>query len=172
MTTPQPDSEQLAEQMHNWYLEIVAQLAKSSYNPEAVKPYAELSEEQRHIDRYMADKVQAFIATTSREARTGRISNAQLGEQSEATKPLTFVVYRTEAKALKSEFEKDNYLDSDQVQFEGVEFWDGTVAIRWRTPTTSMSFWDSMESLKKVHIYAHPDYGTRVVWSDGRIEEL
>lgn len=94
------------------------------------------------------------------------------GLQPKDTMPLTFVVYRTEAKGLKPEFEQNNYLDSDQVQFEGVVFWDGTVAIRWRTPTTSMSFWESMEALKRVHIYAHPDYGTKIVYSNGKVEEL
>ncbi len=84
----------------------------------------------------------------------------------------TFIVYRTKAQALKSEVEKDNYNDSNEVQFEGVEFWDKTVAVRWHTETRSMSFWNSMEDLKKVHIYAHPDYGTRIEWSDGKIEEL
>jgi hypothetical protein len=29
-----------------------------------------------------------------------------------------------------------------------------------------------MEDLKKVHIYAHPDYGTRIEWSDGKIENI
>lgn len=84
----------------------------------------------------------------------------------------TFVVYRTEAKALKSEFEQDNYLDSDQIQFEGVEFSDGRCAIRWCTQVASVSFWDSYKDMCKVHIYAHPDYGTRVEWSDGEVEQL
>ena len=84
----------------------------------------------------------------------------------------TFIVFRTKAKDLKSELEKDNYNEPDQIQFEGVEFWDKTVAVRWHTETRSTSLWDNIESLKKVHIYAHPDYGTRVEWSDGLIEEL
>lgn len=84
----------------------------------------------------------------------------------------TFTVYRTQAKELKSEFEQDNYNEADQPQFEGVEFTDGYVVIRWLTPNKSSSFWDSMETLKKVHIYAHPDYGTRIEWSDGKIEVL
>lgn len=84
----------------------------------------------------------------------------------------TFTVYRTKAKELKDDLEKDNYNDSDMPQFEGVQFSDGRVVIRWLTPNKSSSFWDSMEMLKKVHIYAHPDYGTRVEWSDGKVEEL
>ena len=84
----------------------------------------------------------------------------------------TFIVYRTKAKEVVGETEKNNYNEPDKVQFEGVEFWDKTVAIRWCTETRSISFWNSVEDLKKVHIYAHPDYGTRVEWSDGNIENL
>lgn len=84
----------------------------------------------------------------------------------------TFTVYRTKAKALKTDFEQDNYNEGDMPQFEGVEFTDGHVVIRWLTPNKSSSFWENMETLKKVHIYAHPDYGTKVEWSDGKIEEL
>lgn len=40
------------------------------------------------------------------------------------------------------------------------------------TSTGSMVWWDSWENLCKVHIYAHPDYGTRVEWSDGKVEQL
>ena len=84
----------------------------------------------------------------------------------------TFKVYRTKARDVVNEIEKDNYLDGDLPQFEGVVFHDGSVAIRWFTETKSMSYWASMEDLKKVHIYAHPDYGTRIEWSDGSIEDL
>jgi hypothetical protein len=84
----------------------------------------------------------------------------------------TFTVFRTKAKELKSDFEKDNYNEAGEPQFEGVVFSDGTVAIRWLTPNKSTSVWESMDMLKKVHIYAHPDYGTEVIWSDGEIEKL
>jgi hypothetical protein len=86
-------------------------------------------------------------------------------------KLLTFTVFRTEAKSLKSDFEKDNYNEGNEPQFEGVVFSDGVVVIRWLTPNKSTSVWENMEMLKKVHIYAHPDYGTKVVWSDGKIEK-
>lgn len=84
----------------------------------------------------------------------------------------TFVVYRTEAKKLKDDIETDNYLPSDQIQFEGVEFSDGRCVIRWRTQVASVAVWDRYADMCKVHIYAHPDYGTRVEWSDGKVEEL
>lgn len=84
----------------------------------------------------------------------------------------TFIVYRTKAKEVVNEIEKSNYREADQIQFEGVIFWDNTVAIRWHTETRSSSFWNNIEDLKKVHIYAHPDYGTRIEYSDGTVENL
>ena len=83
-----------------------------------------------------------------------------------------FIVYRTKAKALKSDVEAHNYLAPDEPQFEGTEFSDGKVVQRWLTAARSVVVWDSWEDLCKVHIYAHPDYGTRVVWSDGKSEML
>lgn len=82
----------------------------------------------------------------------------------------TFVVYRTKAREVVNEIEKENYNEADEVQFEGVRFSDGRVVIRWCATTKSCSFWDSMEDLMKVHIYAHPDYGTRIEWQDGIVE--
>lgn len=84
----------------------------------------------------------------------------------------TFTVFRTNAKKVVNEFEQNNYRDGDLPQFEGAIFHDGSVAVRWFTETKSMSYWASMEDLKKVHIYAHPDYGTRIEWNDGSIEEF
>lgn len=84
----------------------------------------------------------------------------------------TFIVYRTEAKSLKSDVDTHNYLEGDQPQFEGVQFSDGKVVQRWLTPSRSTVLWDSWEDLCVVHIYAHPDYGTRVEWSDGKVEDL
>jgi hypothetical protein len=84
----------------------------------------------------------------------------------------TAVVYRTQARGLKTDFEKGNYNGSDEPQFEVCEFSDGRVAQRWLTASRSMVWWDSWGELCAVHIYAHPDYGTRVEWSDGVIEEL
>ncbi len=84
----------------------------------------------------------------------------------------TFTVYRMHAKDVVGEQEKYNYREGHLPQFEGVQFSDGRVVIRWLTSAVSSSFWDSMEDLKKVHIYAHPDYGTRIEWSDGVVETL
>lgn len=84
----------------------------------------------------------------------------------------TFVVYRTQAQGLKSDVERHNYNDSDVAQFEGVVFSDGKVVQRWLTASRSIVVWDSFDDLKTVHIYAHPDYGTRIEWSDGEVENL
>jgi len=34
---------------------------------------------------------------------------------------------------------------------EGVEFWDGTVAMRWRSGIASTAVYDSVESVEKIH---------------------
>ena len=36
----------------------------------------------------------------------------------------------------------------------------------------SCTWWDSLKDLYTIHIYAHPEYGTRIEWSDGNVEEL
>lgn len=52
----------------------------------------------------------------------------------------------------------------DQVQYEGVVFSDGRVAVRWLTQFRSTSIWDSWDDLWSIH--GHPEYGTRVEWVD------
>ena len=52
----------------------------------------------------------------------------------------------------------------DEVQFEGVEFSDGRVAVRWLTEFRSMSVWESFADLEKIH--GHPEYGTVIEWLD------
>ena len=84
----------------------------------------------------------------------------------------TAVVYRTRAKALTAECARANYGNSDEVQFEMCEFTDGRVAQRWCVGPRSCVWWDSLQDLYTIHVYAHPDYGTRIEWSDGNIEEL
>lgn len=84
----------------------------------------------------------------------------------------TAIVYRTQAKALKPEFVRANYGEADEVQFEMCEFTDGRVAQRWRVGARSCVWWDSLHDLYNIHVYPHPDYGTRVEWSDGHVEEL
>lgn len=47
-------------------------------------------------------------------------------------------------------------------QFEGVEFSDGRVAVRWLTAKASVSVWDSMDDLLAIH--GHPEYDSELVW--------
>ena len=53
---------------------------------------------------------------------------------------------------------------SDEVQFEGVVFSDGTVVVRWLTEFRSHSVWASLTDLEKIH--GHPEYGTVWKWLD------
>ena len=52
----------------------------------------------------------------------------------------------------------------DVPQFEGVEFSDGRVALRWLTAKRSVSIWDSMGDMLAIH--GHPEYGSELVWHD------
>ena len=47
---------------------------------------------------------------------------------------------------------------------EGVQFTNGKVAVCWRTETNSISIWDSLEDLMKIH--GHPEYETVFKWLD------
>jgi hypothetical protein len=68
--------------------------------------------------------------------------------------------------------EQANYGEPDEVQFEFCEFSDGRVGQRWCVGARSCAWWDSLEDRYTIHIDAYPDYGTRVEWSDGLVEEL
>lgn len=52
----------------------------------------------------------------------------------------------------------------DEVQFEGVEWSDGRVTVRWLTDYRSTSDWGSLADLEAVH--GHPEYGTTWRWLD------
>ena len=58
------NKEELSEKLHVWYLEGTEKLDPENYNPKAQKQYADLNEEQKEIDRYIAGKVLAFISKT------------------------------------------------------------------------------------------------------------
>ena len=51
---------------------------------------------------------------------------------------------------------------SDEAQFEGVVFSDGTCAIRWLTLVKSTSVWDSFEDAMAIH--GHPEYESELEW--------
>ncbi|HPV97958.1 MAG TPA: hypothetical protein PLZ78_09040 [Spirochaetota bacterium] len=55
------------EQLHKWYLEATAGLTKENYNPKAQTAYEFLTDEQKSIDIYIADKINAALV-----AREGR----------------------------------------------------------------------------------------------------
>jgi hypothetical protein len=52
----------------------------------------------------------------------------------------------------------------DQPQFEGVQFSDGTVCLRWYTLSGSHAVWPSMAEVMQIH--GHPEYGGRFEWLD------
>lgn len=54
--------ERLAENLHIWYLEATRELKPESFNPNAQKSYADLTEEQKFLDRYIAGKMLAAFA--------------------------------------------------------------------------------------------------------------
>ena len=55
-------------------------------------------------------------------------------------------------------------LPPDQPQFEGVEFSDGTVVLRWFTMSGSTAVWPCLDDVMKIH--GHPEYGTVIEWLD------
>lgn len=68
-----------------------------------------------------------------------------------------FVGYRDSSP----EGNRDN--PPEQAQYQGVMFADGTVAMRWLTPTRSVSVWDCFGDAFDAH--GRPEYGTRIVWT-------
>jgi len=61
--------EQLAEKLHEWYLEATKELEPYSINKQAQKPYTDLSEGQKSIDRYIAEKIILLISDLQNESR-------------------------------------------------------------------------------------------------------
>ena len=78
------------------------------------------------------------------------------------SKMRSFVMYRHN---VPTDTHDENQRNApDEIQFEGVEFSDRTVVIRWMTAVPSTSVWDSMEELLKIH--GHPEYDSELVWLD------
>jgi len=50
----------------------------------------------------------------------------------------------------------------DEAQFQGVQFDDGTVVVRWLTKFRSTSIWPDFAEFEAVH--GHADYETRIEW--------
>jgi len=49
--------EELARQLHEWYLEATLHLTPDSFNKNAQKSYDELTEQQKNIDRLIANRI-------------------------------------------------------------------------------------------------------------------
>ena len=49
--------EELAEQLHKWYLEATEKLSPEDFNFDAQKGYEDLTQGQKFIDRYIAEKL-------------------------------------------------------------------------------------------------------------------
>lgn len=82
------------------------------------------------------------------------------------TKTRRFTVYR---RGDLSETHNANQVNpSDQPQYEGVVFSDGTTVVRWLTAAQSTSVWADFETLWKVHGHddANSKHGTVIVWHD------
>jgi hypothetical protein len=77
----------------------------------------------------------------------------------------TFTGYRPAAAEL-GKHNADQLNPPDEAQYQGVVFADGSVAIRWCTALRSTSVWSDFATFFGVH--GHPEYGTVIVWGDGR----
>ena len=77
-----------------------------------------------------------------------------------------FEMYRSD---VPDETHNENQKNApDEVQFEGVVFTDGRVAIRWLTAKRSVSVWDCMADMLEIH--GHPEYGSVLKWIDECVE--
>ncbi len=73
-------------------------------------------------------------------------------------------MYRRDPSGFPESHTENHHNAPEDVQFEGVLFSDGRVAIRWLTPLRSVSVWDCMDDMLGVH--GHPEYGSELVWLD------
>ena len=73
-------------------------------------------------------------------------------------------LFKAIRKAPPANYLADGLTTPDGVDFEGVVFDDGTVAVRWLTQYHSMSFWQDFDTLLAVH--GHQDYDTVIEWVD------
>jgi len=64
--TKEAEREALSEKLHEWYLEATQTLKRESFNPNAQKKYKDLSDEQKQIDRYIAERVDSFAEKKAR----------------------------------------------------------------------------------------------------------
>lgn len=76
----------------------------------------------------------------------------------------TFTMFRRDMSNAPHTADQKNA--PDQPQFEGVEFSDGSVAIRWMTAKRSTAVWANMDDMLAIH--GHPEYGSELVWNKFR----
>lgn len=81
MTPDNSVEDKVAEKLHNWYLEAVKEISPESFNPLANKPYSELTDEQKSIDRFIAAKVSKLLT----EARIDELKLFQLSDDLDDT---------------------------------------------------------------------------------------
>lgn len=74
----------LAQQLHEWYLEATKNLRPDSYNPAAQIPYQDLTEEQKSIDKYIAEKTLNQIQEKLAEMKKRSDSSTYLYEQGQS----------------------------------------------------------------------------------------
>lgn len=88
------------------------------------------------------------------------IKDLVLGEFPPVGQMAVFVGYRPNPPA--DYLEKGVAAPPTEVQYEGIVFKDGSVALRWRTEYRSTSVWASFDDF--FHVHGHPEYGTVIKW--------
>ena len=52
---------ELAEKMHDWYLEAVELYGMEFFNPKAIVPFKDLPESQQKLSCYIAEKIMEMV---------------------------------------------------------------------------------------------------------------
>ncbi len=74
------EDELMAEKLHELYLEATKELNPKSYNPNAQKAYKDLTEEQKFIDRYIAQAILTLIRKREIDARIDEVDKLKFDE--------------------------------------------------------------------------------------------
>jgi hypothetical protein len=93
-----------------------------------------------------------------------------LHELTKSDVPRTFSVYRTEDISANHDANQMN--PPDEVQYFGTIFPSGKAVINWNTAIKSVSVFDSLDDLWKIHGHAQDGYGTEVLWHDTGVREV
>lgn len=79
----------------------------------------------------------------------------------------TFTLYRTAVEGGVTEGKETvAYNRPDEPTLEGVVFSDGETVVRWLTASRSTAVWKSFGDFYAIHVGTHPDYGTKIIWSE------